>query len=101
MGRLLPPARSRPTTDFDVWGVYSAVPPSSHEVLAAQSLRHSQGALGGCLRRMKERLGAQAAVTATAHKREKIVYRALKHSLTYVSRCQDEYEAQMREKQVK
>src|SRR5262245_38338274 len=36
--------------------------------LAAQSLHHSQGALGGFLRRMKGRLGAQAAVTATAHK---------------------------------
>src|SRR5262249_19055947 len=36
--------------------------------MAAQSLHHSRGALGGFLRRMKGRLGAQAAVTATAHK---------------------------------
>jgi serine/threonine protein kinase len=34
--------------------------------LAAQSLHHSQGALGGVLRRMKGRLGVQAALTATA-----------------------------------
>ena len=47
--------------------------------LAAQSLHHSQGALGGFLRRMKGRLGAQAAVTATAHKLARIVYLALKH----------------------
>ena len=54
--------------------------------LAAQSLHHSQGALGGFLRRMKGRLGAQAAVTATAHKLARIVYLALKHGMTYVHR---------------
>jgi transposase len=41
--------------------------------LAAQSLHHSRGALGGFLRRMKGRLGTQAAVTATAHKLARIV----------------------------
>src|SRR5262245_52491973 len=45
--------------------------------MAAQSLHHSRGALGGFLRRMKGRLGAQAAVTATAHKLARIVYLAL------------------------
>ena len=69
--------------------------------LAAQSLHHSQGALGGFLRRMKGRLGAQAAVTATAHKLARIVYLALKHGMTYVRQSQEEYEAQMKQKQVK
>ena len=69
--------------------------------VAAQGLHHSKGALGGFLRRMKGRLGAQAAVTATAHKLARIVYLALKHGLTYVRKNQEEYEAQMREKQVK
>ena len=69
--------------------------------LAAQSLHHSQGALGGFLRRMKGRLGAQAAVTATAHKLARIVYLALKHGMTYVRQSQQEYEAQMKEKQIK
>jgi transposase len=69
--------------------------------LSAQSLHHSRGALGGFLRRMKGRLGGQAAVTATAHKLARIVYLALKHGMTYVRRSQEEYEAQMREKQVK
>ena len=69
--------------------------------LAAQSLHHSQGALGGFLRRMKGRLGAQAAVTATAHELARIVYLALKHGLVYVRKSQEEYEAQMKEKQVK
>jgi transposase len=69
--------------------------------LAAQSLHHSQGALGGFLRRMKGRLGAQAAVTATAHKLARIVYLALKHGMTYVRQSQAEYEAQMKVKQIK
>jgi transposase len=69
--------------------------------LAAQGLHHSKGALGGFLRRMKGRLGAQAALTATAHKLARIVYQALRHGMTYVRRSQQEYEAQMKEKQVK
>jgi transposase len=69
--------------------------------MAAQSLHHSRGALGGFLRRMKGRLGAQAAVTATAHKLARIVYLALRHGMTYVRQNQEEYEAQMKERQVK
>ncbi len=69
--------------------------------MAAQSLHHSQGALGGFLRRMKGRLGVQAALTATAHKLARIVYLALKHGMTYVRQSQQEYEAQIKEKQLK
>ena len=69
--------------------------------VAARSLHHSQGALGGFLRRMKGRLGVQAALTATAHKLARIVYLALKHGMTYVRQSQEEYEAQMKEKQLK
>jgi transposase len=50
---------------------------------------------------MKGRLGAQAAVTATAHKLARIVYLALKHGMTYVRQSQEEYEAQMKERQIK
>ena len=69
--------------------------------VAAQGLHHSKGALGGFLRRMKGRLGAQAALTATAHKLARIVYQALRHGMTYVRRSQQEYEAPMKERQVK
>jgi transposase len=69
--------------------------------LSAQSLHHSKGALGGFLRRMKGRLGTQAALTATAHKLARIVYLALKHGMTYVRQSQEEYEAHMKEKQIK
>jgi transposase len=69
--------------------------------LAAHGLHRSQGALGAFLRRMKARLGAPAALTATAHKLARIVYLALKHGMTYVRQSQQEYEAQSKEKQVK
>ncbi len=49
---------------------------------------------------MKARLGAPAALTATAHKLARIVYLALKHGLPYVRKSQEEYEAQMKEKQL-
>ena len=69
--------------------------------MAAQSLHHSRGALGGFLRRRKGRLGVQPALTATADKLARIVYLALKHGMTYVRQNQEEYEAQMKEKQIK
>jgi hypothetical protein len=50
---------------------------------------------------MKGRLGVPAALTATAHKLARIVYMALKHGMTYVRQSQQEYVAQMREKQIK
>ena len=40
-------------------------------------------------------------MTATAHKLARIVYLALKHGLPYVRKSQQEYEAQMKEKQLK
>src|SRR5262249_968646 len=69
--------------------------------LAAQSLHHSQGALGGFLRRMKGRLGTQGAVAATRTKRARIVYLEVKEGMTYVRQSQEEYEAQMKQKQIK
>jgi len=68
--------------------------------LGANSLHASQGALGAFRRRMKSRLGAPAAVTATAHKLARLVYWALKHGMTYVRQTQEEYEVQMHVRQV-
>lgn len=42
--------------------------------LAAQSLAHSKSALGDFYRRMRAKLGAPKAITATAHKLARIVY---------------------------
>lgn len=68
--------------------------------LAASSLHCSPTALGAYLRRMKSRLGAPAAVTATAHKLARLVYYALKHGLAYVRQTQTEYEAAYRQRQI-
>jgi len=45
--------------------------------LAAQALLRSQTALGGFYRRMRARLGTPKAITATAHKLARIIYRLL------------------------
>jgi transposase len=45
--------------------------------IAAQSLHHSDSALGDYFRRMRARLGAPKAITAAAHKLARIVYHML------------------------
>lgn len=60
--------------------------------LAAQSLHRSQSALGAFLRRLKARLGAPKAITATAHKLARIVYRMLRYGTEYVDVGQAYYE---------
>ena len=47
--------------------------------MAASSLYRSQCALGAYYRRMKARLGAPKAITATAHKLARLIYSMLKH----------------------
>jgi len=60
--------------------------------LAAQSLHRSPTALGAFYRRMRTRLGAPKAITATAHKLAKLVYRMLKYGQDYVDKGQEYYE---------
>jgi transposase len=45
--------------------------------MAAQSLQHSQSALGESYRRMRTKLGAPKAITAAAHKLARVVYHLL------------------------
>ena len=45
--------------------------------LAAQSLSHSRSVLGAYFRRMRAKLGAPKAITATAHKLARILYHHL------------------------
>jgi transposase len=68
--------------------------------LAAACLHHSQSALGAFFRRMKARLGAPKAITATAHKLARLIYTMLKHGTAYVKRGMDEYEQQYRDRAV-
>lgn len=60
--------------------------------ISAVSLERSQSAMGGFYRRMKARLGNAEAVTATAHKLGRIVYRLLKHGEVYVRQGIEDYE---------
>lgn len=62
--------------------------------LAAQSLHHSKSALGAFYRRMRAKLGAPKAITATAHKLARLVYRMLKYGMDYVDIGQQSYEKQ-------
>ena len=52
--------------------------------MAATALEHSESALGAYLRRMKAKLGAPAAITATAHKLARLIYRLVKYGEAYV-----------------
>jgi hypothetical protein len=60
--------------------------------MAAQSLDRSKSALGAYFRRMKARLGAPQAITATAHKLARIVYSLLTHGQRFIDIGQDAYE---------
>jgi hypothetical protein len=68
--------------------------------VAASNLHSSKGAVGAFLRRMKGRLGVPQAITATAHKRARMVYYSLQYGLQYVRQSQGAYEQQTRRKQI-
>lgn len=69
--------------------------------LAATSLEHSASALGAYYRRMKRRLGAPQAITATAHKLARIIYRLLKYGEAYVQQGLEEYEQRTKARTLK
>jgi transposase len=69
--------------------------------LAATCLENSASALGGYYRRMKRKLGAPQAITATAHKLARIIYRMLKHGEAYVRQGLEDYEKKNREQSLK
>ncbi len=69
--------------------------------VAANTLWRSQTALGAFYRRMKARLGAEKAVTATAHKLAKLFYQLLKYGKDYVEKGQAYYEEKYRQRTVK
>ena len=60
--------------------------------MAASSLYHSKSALGAYFRKMRSRLGAPKAITATAHKLAKIYYTMLKEGKSFEEIGQAAYE---------
>jgi transposase len=66
--------------------------------IAAQTLHRSKSALGAYYRRQRARLGPEKAITATAHKLARLVYRLLKHGEAYFAQTQEHYETLSRER---
>ena len=60
--------------------------------MCAQSLLNSKSALGAYARRMRSRRDSQIAITATAHKLARQIYRLLKYGEEYVDIGQAQYE---------
>jgi len=69
--------------------------------VAAATLLRAECALGAFARRIRARLGAPKAITATAHKLAIIVYQMLKYGKAYVDRGTEYYEQQYRASMVK
>ncbi|MGH9724986.1 MAG: IS110 family transposase [Candidatus Acidiferrales bacterium] len=68
--------------------------------LAATSLERSRSALGAFYRRMKARLGNAEAVTATAHKLARLIYRLIKYGENYVRQGMEDYEKKFQERRL-
>lgn len=68
--------------------------------MAALTLERSRSSLGGFYRRMKGRLGAAEAITATAHKLARIIYRLVKHGEAYVRQGLEDYERKFQERKL-
>jgi transposase len=68
--------------------------------MAAMTLQHSKTAVGAFYRRMRGKLGAASAITATAHKLARLVYRLLKHGEAYVRQGLELYEQKHRQRQL-
>lgn len=66
--------------------------------LAATTLQHSKTALGGFYRRLRARLGVVSAITATAHKLARIIYRLLRYGKLYVQQGLEAYENKYRQR---
>jgi transposase len=68
--------------------------------IAAMTLERSQSALGAFYRRMKARLGAAEAVTATAHKLARLIYRLIKYGEAYVRQGIEDYERKFKDRKL-
>jgi transposase len=66
--------------------------------MAATTLQNSKTALGAFYRRMRARLGAASAITATAHKLARLIYRLLKHGELYIRQGLEDYENKYRQR---
>jgi transposase len=68
---------------------------------AAHALTRSKSSLGQFYRRMRAKMGAPKAITATAHKLARIVYHMLKHRVPFAAVPPHQDEAQSREQAIR
>jgi len=64
--------------------------------MCAQSLLNSKSALGAYARRMRVRCDSRIAITATAHKLARLIYRMLKYGEEYIDIGAEQYETKFR-----
>ena len=69
--------------------------------LAARSLSNSKSALGAFYRRLRARIGAPKAITATAYKVPKLFYRMLKTKQPYEEIGQAAYDERFRARRLR
>ena len=69
--------------------------------MAAATLYRSKTAIGAFFRRMRARLGAPKAITATAHKLARIIYRMLSDHIDYLEAGENEYEKRYQKRVLK
>jgi transposase len=68
--------------------------------LAAQAVRRNQDEFGAYYRRQRARLGPEQAIVATAHKIARAFYHVLKHRTPFRSLSADDYNQQVRDREV-
>jgi len=68
--------------------------------LAAQSVSRKQDEFGAYYRRQRARLGPEQAIVATAHKIARAFYHVLKHRTPFRSLSADDYNQQVRDREV-
>ncbi|MGI8735576.1 MAG: IS110 family transposase [Pyrinomonadaceae bacterium] len=69
--------------------------------MCAQSLLNSKSALGAYARRMRAKRDSQIAITATAHKLARLIYRMLKYGAEYLDIGQEQYELKYKARLIK
>jgi transposase len=69
--------------------------------MAAYGLHHAKSALGAYYRRIRTKLGAPKAITATAHKLARLFYSMLKTKKSFVDIGQEAYERRFQAKRLK
>jgi hypothetical protein len=69
--------------------------------LAAWSLLRSKSYLGAFLRRMRSRLGAPKAITATAHKLARILYTMMRYGVDYQKQSEEAFEKEHQQRMEK